>query len=200
MCRRRTGMRRSQACGSFWFRWRSLGPVGCSGRPVHRTTAELSRSGAFVLSIRASRNCGSSSLTCVPATTRLAFGASRVHRQPVRSSQRRRPASDGRQLSTASSASVASRSRDIPEHWRSRVPSALERRCGRPTACRSDELVAVAFGESISDHDERLAPLDDVSRELGSVAVNGMDGLCWDRQRLARAVSSRLPAVDLVLE
>ena len=66
------------------------------------------------------------------------------------------------------------------------------RRWGRPTACRSDELVAVAFGESISDDDERLALLDDVSRELGSIAVNGMDRLCGDRQRLARESSMRV--------
>ena len=35
-----------------------------------------------------------------------------------------------------------------------------------------DHLADVAFGDSISEDDERLALLDDVRRELGSVALN----------------------------
>ena len=46
------GMRRSRACGSISFRWRSLARPVCSDRPVHRATGESSRSGRSLSSVR----------------------------------------------------------------------------------------------------------------------------------------------------
>jgi hypothetical protein len=66
-----------------------------------------------------------------------------------------------------------------------------------PEASRRLSLVT---GELVGEDDERLALLDDVRRELGSVAMDGMHGLCGDCQCLPRSVGSRLAAVDLVLE
>src|SRR6478672_12026296 len=56
------------------------------------------------------------------------------------------------------------------------------------------------FGGSVGEDDERLALLDHVGRELGSVAANGVNGLRRDHQGFAGAIGAGLLAVDLVLE